>query len=182
QRWPAYRRPGGCTPTSTCSPPPNSPPWTTPSRVARPGISWPASPPRPSRPTAALAGLYASTTPTWTPAATVPTPSSATSPTPSPPPVSQHAEGARYPPLSTFAVARCLPGGAAQIGLFCRIPAGASLDRRPSNGFLGARRGASGWWPLLLGAAGWGPGVVVVSLWYWMVFWTRRAAGAPMRW
>jgi len=44
-----------------------------------------------------LAGRSASTTPTWIPATTAPTPSSATSPKRSSPAISQHAEDERYP-------------------------------------------------------------------------------------
>jgi len=37
QRWPTCRRPGGCTPIWTCSPPASSPPWTTPQPG---GLTW----------------------------------------------------------------------------------------------------------------------------------------------
>jgi len=67
-----------------------------PSDTARPGgsalierLCWTATRRRPRRPV----GLHLQ--PTWTPAATAPTPSSATSPRRSPPAISQHTAGVR---------------------------------------------------------------------------------------
>jgi hypothetical protein len=66
--------------------------------------------------------------------------------------------------------------------LLLHSPAGrVSPDCRLPSGFLGGSAGVRVCWCSLLGPLA-GSRLVDVSLWFWMISWTRRVAGAPMRW